>query len=119
MSNFHFDLSLKLSQGEVHDFSWEVQMLYHNIPREERISKLCQANELEIEEHFLISCDAYDNIRQDFLTVLTNNTYQREQHLSLDILKSTEKETILKLSKFVFSYFELRDKRLETMDAEH
>jgi hypothetical protein len=24
-SNFHFDLSLKLSQGEVHDFSGEVQ----------------------------------------------------------------------------------------------
>jgi hypothetical protein len=27
MSNFHFDLSLKLSQGEVHDFSGEVQKL--------------------------------------------------------------------------------------------
>jgi hypothetical protein len=26
-SNFHFDLSLKLSQGEVHDFSGEVQKL--------------------------------------------------------------------------------------------
>jgi hypothetical protein len=25
MSNFHFDLSLKLSQGKVHDFSGEVQ----------------------------------------------------------------------------------------------
>jgi hypothetical protein len=25
MSNFHFHLSLKLSQGEVHDFSGEVQ----------------------------------------------------------------------------------------------
>jgi hypothetical protein len=25
MSNFHFDLSLKLSQGEVHDVSGEVQ----------------------------------------------------------------------------------------------
>jgi hypothetical protein len=25
MSNFHFDLSLKLSQDEVHDFSGEVQ----------------------------------------------------------------------------------------------
>jgi hypothetical protein len=27
MSNFHFDLSLKLSQGEVHDFSGEVKKL--------------------------------------------------------------------------------------------
>ena len=27
MSNVHFDLSLKLSQGEVHDFSGEVQKL--------------------------------------------------------------------------------------------
>ena len=91
---------------------------YHNIPREERICKLCKSNEIENEKHFLISCDAYDNIRQDFLTVLTNNTYQREQNLSVDILKSTENETILKLSKFVLSCFELRDKRLETRDAE-
>ena len=91
---------------------------YHNIPREERICKLCKSNEIENEEHFLISCDAYDNIRQDFLTVLTNNTYQREQNLSVDILKSTENETILKLSKFVLSCFELRDKCLETRDAE-
>ena len=48
----------------------------HNIPQEERICKLCKSNEIENEGHFLISCDAYDNIRQDFLTVLTNNTYQ-------------------------------------------
>jgi hypothetical protein len=54
---------------------------YHNIPREEQICKLCKSNEIENEEHFLISCDAYDNIRQDFLTVLTNNTYQRARHL--------------------------------------
>ena len=27
MSNFHFDLSLKLSQGQVHHFSGEVQKL--------------------------------------------------------------------------------------------
>ena len=27
ISNFHFDLSLKLSQGEVHDFPGEVQKL--------------------------------------------------------------------------------------------
>ena len=98
---------------------------YHNIsPSGEYISFVNQTKyKMKNTPYSLISCDAYgyDNIRQDFLTVLSNNTYQREQNLSFDILKSTEKETILKLTKFVFSCFELslRDKRFETTDAEN
>jgi hypothetical protein len=36
MSNFHFDLSLKLSQGEVHDFSGEVQKLSREVQNDLR-----------------------------------------------------------------------------------
>jgi hypothetical protein len=36
MSNFHFDLSLKLSQGEVHDFSGEVQKFSGEVPNDLR-----------------------------------------------------------------------------------
>ena len=31
-SNFHFNISLELSQGEVHDFSGEVQKLSGEVP---------------------------------------------------------------------------------------
>jgi hypothetical protein len=36
MSNFHFDLSLKLSQGEVHDFSGEVQKFSGEVQNDRR-----------------------------------------------------------------------------------
>ena len=36
MSNFHFDLSLKLSQGEVHDFSGEVQKFPGEVQNDRR-----------------------------------------------------------------------------------
>ena len=91
---------------------------YHNIPHDERICKLCTSNEIENEEHLLFSCQAYDNIRQNILTGLPNNTHQGDRNLSVDLLKSTDDETILKLSKFIYSCFELRDKSLETGNAE-
>ena len=36
MSNFHFDLSLKLSQGEVHDFSGEMQKFPGEVQNDRR-----------------------------------------------------------------------------------
>ena len=91
---------------------------YHNIPKDERICKLCTSNAIENEEHLLFSCQAYDNIRQNILTGLPNNTHQGDRNLSVDLLKSTDDETIQKLSKLIYSCFELRDKRLETGNAE-
>ena len=91
---------------------------YHNIPHDQRICKLCTSNEIENEEHLLFSCQAYDNIRQNILTGLPNNTHQGDRNLLVDLLKLTDDETILKLSKFIYSCFELRDKSLETGNAE-
>ncbi|CAB4043043.1 Hypothetical predicted protein [Paramuricea clavata] len=35
---------------------------YENIPREDRICKVCQAGEIETEHHFLTSCEAYSSL---------------------------------------------------------
>jgi hypothetical protein len=37
ISNFHFDLSLKLSQGEVHDISGEVQKFSGEVQNDLRV----------------------------------------------------------------------------------
>ena len=92
---------------------------YQNILREERICQICNLNEVETENHFLTSCNAYENIRQDFLETLANDTNQSGRDLLLDLTKSTDDVKIIKLSKFIYSCFEIRDKRLETMNAQH
>ena len=37
-----------------------------DIPREERICKLCDLNKVEDEEHFISECPAYSNVRREF-----------------------------------------------------
>ena len=39
---------------------------HHNIPRDERICKVCDRDQVEDEEHFISECPAYSDIRQEF-----------------------------------------------------
>jgi hypothetical protein len=48
--------------------------------------------------------------------VTTTETNVNEPTLSVDIMKSTDSDTILKLSKFIFSCFELEE-RLKQLEA--
>jgi hypothetical protein len=87
---------------------------YENIPREDRICKVCQAGEIETEHHFLTSCEAFSSLRESFLNDLesdpTNETDLNEHSLSVEIMKSTHKETVIKLSKFISLCFDKRSK---------
>ena len=40
---------------------------YQNIPRRNRICKLCNTNVIENEYHFLLCCDFYDDIRKSYI----------------------------------------------------
>jgi hypothetical protein len=72
---------------------------YKNIPREVRICNVGQAGEIETENHFLSSCEAYSSLRENFLNDLesdpTNETDLKlnEHSLPVEIMKSTDKET--------------------------
>ena len=64
----------------------------------------------------------YGDIRVNFINSLKNDlttteTNVNEPPLSVDIMKSTASDTILKLSKFIFSCFEERLKQLEAGNA--
>ena len=78
---------------------------YQNLAQEERLCKVCSSGEIETECHFLTSCKAYDHIRETFLNSLKNSlvpeTSQNTQHISVDIMKSTDSATIIKLSKLI------------------
>ena len=68
MSNFHFDLSLKLSQGEVHDFSGEVQKLSGEVQNDLRGGAHLLTPPLKIqscfnEKSFLIRFEQVGNAR--------------------------------------------------------
>ncbi|CAB4033096.1 Hypothetical predicted protein [Paramuricea clavata] len=95
---------------------------YHNIAREERLCNLCHSREVENESHLLLTCEAYGDTRVNFINSLKNDlttteTNLNEPTLSVDIMKSTASNTILKLSKFIFSCFEERLKQLEAGNA--
>jgi hypothetical protein len=76
-----------------------------------------QAGEIETEHHFLISCEAYSSLRENFLNDPTMKQIF-EHSLSVEIMKSTDKETVIKLSKFISLCFEKRSKRLEARNAD-
>ena len=65
----------------------------------------------------------FNGLRENFLNDLesdpTNETDLNEHSLSVEIMKSTDnKETVIKLSKFIFLCFEKRSKRLEARNAD-
>ena len=45
---------------------------YQKIPQEERLCTFCQSNEVEDEYHFTMSCESYTNLRNNFLSTLSN-----------------------------------------------
>ena len=57
------DHSLAIETGR-HRQTW--------LPREDRLCQLCPQRELETEEHFLLHCNLYDDIRATFFTQILN-----------------------------------------------
>ena len=53
---------LRLSNHKVHHKLMIELGRYKNIPREDRIRKVCQSGEVETEHHFLTSCEAYSSL---------------------------------------------------------
>ena len=75
---------------------------YRGKPRSERLCKLCTLNEIENEEHFLLSCPFYDYVKEKhYLSEITNVN---------EFMDSLEPAT---LAKYLIESFELRQKQLE------
>ena len=112
-----------LSRLRVSNHNLQIEIgRYQNIPREERLCKICNSGEVENETHLLLSCKAYEQSRANLRSSLENASSDEinlnSQTLSADLMKSTDNEIITKLSKFVYSCFKQRLKYLETRNAD-
>jgi hypothetical protein len=70
--------------------------------QEDRVCKVCQSGEVETEHHFLTSCEAYSSLRENVLNYFecdsTNEADLNEHSVPVEIMKSTDNETVIKLS---------------------
>ena len=73
-----------------------------NQPREQRICRLCDLNEIETEDHFLLRCSLYNylRIKYNFDTNLNSN----------DVITTTQPCV---LGRYIFEAFNLRKLTLE------
>ena len=75
---------------------------HKNIPREGRWCNMCSDKVIEDEEHFLIKCKPYDDLR---------TKYQITSGNAVDIMNSTNQEN---LALFLVDAFNLRKETLQT-----
>ena len=82
--------------------SLEIEKGRHkNIPRTERICKLCDKGEIESEQHFLLKCDKYDTLK---------NKYEIHEYTSvLELLNNVEQDTF---GKYLIEAVALREDTL-------
>ena len=100
LDELNFEERKNISKLRCSDHELEINKGRHkNIPREQRLCKLCSEEAVENEEHFLFKCSFYNSIKidPDFLTPET-------------IFKN---ENIHKLAKYLTAAFQKRKHKLE------
>ena len=73
---------------------------HSNIPREQRVCQLCETNKVEDEHHFILECQAYNEIRKD-------TPIQFENYNSPEAIFHLEDPTIL--AEFLWKAYNKRD----------
>ena len=90
--------------GSSHKLEVEIGR-HRDIPREERLCKLCDLNKVEDEEHFISECPAYTHIRKDFFRQATL-TKKTAKHMLLEIEPAT-------MADFLRTIYNTRGKLVE------
>ena len=87
---------------------------YENIPRNERICHFCTSNKIEDENHFLLDCKAYSQIRDIFFSKLETKIpdFKSLSHDTLISLLMNSSDYLIncQLISFILQCFELRTK---------
>ena len=83
----------------VHDLEIE-RGRYRNVPRNERICKVCSDNKVEDEFHFILQCVAYSDIRTCFIP---SRYYIRPSiHNLHNLLASRNDSTIRNIAQYIY-----------------
>ena len=87
---------------------------YEKIPRNERICYFCTSNKIEDENHFLLDCKAYSQIRDIFFSKLETKIpdFKSLSHDTLISLLMNSSDYLIncQLVSFISQCFELRTK---------
>ena len=84
------------------------------IPLDERICPLCSGNKIEDETHLLLDCQRYSSMRDIFLskieTKIDDIRKLSHENLISQLMNSNDYYVNLRLTVFISSCFEMRDK---------
>ena len=80
---------------------------YNGVPREERLCKLCQSGLVEDELHFVLVCDYFVSVRQQFIP---KYFYHKPSVSKFALLLKSENDVILRnLCKYIYHSCKKRD----------
>ena len=89
---------------------------YDQIPRVNRLCTLCKSNQIEDESHFLIYCNKYSILRNEFYKKIEHIIPNFKQLSPLQIIRelmtSSNHYINIRVAKFISSCFDLRNIQL-------
>ncbi|CAB3997693.1 Hypothetical predicted protein [Paramuricea clavata] len=93
---------------------------YENIPREERICKLCDSGEVENEFHFAVACQNYQHLRDNSNNILKNMfdlkiTKETKQKLLQHTMSSDDPVLVNLFSNYLFLCTKEREDSLKSL----
>ena len=97
ITNDNFRKSLTSFRVSAHNLEIE-RGKYYNIPRNMRVCKLCNMQAVESEFHFLLTCPAYRQLRQQYIGPSSWATIEKFTSL----MSVSSKRRLLNLSKFIY-----------------
>ena len=77
---------------------------YSSVPRENRLCKYCNLNVVESENHFLLTCPKYYDLRKKYIHNISWPTLSKFSYL----LSSKKRTHIVNISKFINGAFRIR-----------
>lgn len=80
---------------------------YRNIPRNERKCELCTSNDIEDEYHFVLICDKYVHLREQYIPRFYFN--RPSVYKLVQLLNTTKKTLLHRLAIFILKANEHRD----------
>ena len=81
------------------------------VPAKDRLCKVCNLGVIEDEEHVLMKCEGYENLRAEYFNLLLTNT----PNVALDfieIMGSKDQNVIFYTAKLLEKIFSMRNKIL-------
>lgn len=84
---------------------------YYKIPRDERLCLVCCTNAMETEQHLILHCPAYSDIRSEFHSKLKEKIDFSSDYITT-LTKSTDECVLTYFSIFIWKCFQFRNQQL-------